>query len=111
MTSRIFGLDKIDENTISNADLMPLPKGLFFVKPDYFDVEDAINPHMLDDEGDLHEIEHEIAVDQWEKLVATYEGIGLESRLFEGKEGCPDMVFCANQSFLYINEKESNGLS
>lgn len=61
-------------------------------RPDYFTVKYAINPWM-DPSTDT---DRDLAVRQWEKLKAVYEGLGHTVSLIDPIEGLPDMVFAAN---------------
>lgn len=83
---------------------MPYARGSFFVKPTFFNVDHAINPHMLDESGKPNQINFDVAQKQWKALVSTYESLGLEIQIFEPLKECPDMVFCANQSLPYLNK-------
>ncbi len=73
------------------------------VSPKYFDVEYAINPHMLDPSGKLQKVDHEKAHKQWQSLREAFESHGLSVRVVDGVAGLPDMVFAANQSFPFYN--------
>ena len=107
MEQRFYGVDKLDSNSIRNSRPMPLPKGVFFVKPDFFDVAHGINPHMLDKNGTPNKVDRDLAYQQWQALVNVYRELGLETKVFEAKSACPDMVFCANQSFPYLDEQSN----
>ena len=102
MTSRLYGIKELNSQTLSLAEAMKFPKSVFFVKPDHFEVVDAINPHMLDDDGELHNVDFELAYEHWQELVEVYAGLGLKTIVLDGLQGCPDMVFCANQTFPYL---------
>lgn len=86
---------------------MPHGKSLFMVKPDGFDVLAAINPHMLDEAGQLQTIDRTRAKEQWLALVSAYEHIGFNPQQFDSSRDCPDMVFCANQSFPFLDRDGS----
>jgi N-dimethylarginine dimethylaminohydrolase len=45
------------------------------------------------------------ALNEWEHLVDGYEELGFKVHQLDGVEGLPDMVFCANQSLPFIDEK------
>lgn len=97
--------------TLRKAKLFPsMAKSdrVMLIHPDYFDVEEAINPHMMDEKGELNHIDKSLALQQWLDLKLTYERIGVETLSLQAEAGCPDMVFCANQSLPYI---DSNGQS
>jgi arginine dihydrolase len=69
------------------------------VRPDHFEVQYAINPHMLNSAGKPHKVDRALAVAQWTELVKTFERLGANVEVLPGASGFPDMVFCANQSF------------
>ena len=98
MGQKLFGLDNLSSETMSSIVSMPYARGSFFVKPTFFNVDHAINPHMLDESGKPNQINFDVAQKQWKALVSTYESLGLEIQIFEPLKECPDMVFCANQS-------------
>lgn len=81
---------------------MPLARELMVVSPDYFDVQEAINPHMLDAKGELNRINLDIARKQWQELGRIYTKLGLKQMVVPGQPGLADMVFCANQSLPFV---------
>lgn len=78
-------------------------RSVFFVKPDAFDLVAAINAHMRDENGELHKVDRDRASQQWKKLVEIYQQLGLKTLVMECRPECPDMVFCANQTFPYLD--------
>ena len=90
----------IDFETIK---AMPMPSDVMMVNPKYFTVEYAINPHMLDESGNIHKVDEELAKSQWQELKSSYEQIGLKVHQVAGVESLPDMVFSANTSFPYLD--------
>lgn len=100
--SRIYtSVDQIDFN-ISDIPAMPVPSRVLMVKPTFFDVEYVINPHMEDHVGSVDKIQ---AQNEWEHLVDGFEELSLDVEILDGAEGLPDMVFCANQSLPFCDEK------
>ncbi|MDD1421230.1 arginine deiminase-related protein [Dolichospermum sp. ST_sed1] len=89
---------------ILNSPLFAKPKGVFFVKPTYFDIITALNVHTLDKNGQINSIDKNKADQQWQTLVNTYKSIGQEISFVEGKKDAQDMVFCANQSFPFLDK-------
>lgn len=79
----------------SDVASMPLPNTALMVHPSAFDVVYSINPHM---DAHIGKVDKALAMQQWEAIKARYESMGLRVPVIEGKEGLPDMVFCANQS-------------
>lgn len=72
---------------------------IFMVDPRGFDVVKAINPHMKNEAGELQRIDHMRAERQWLSLLAAYQRLGFEVTVLRSQPECPDMVFCANQTF------------
>lgn len=91
--------------TADQAKPMPQGRSVFLVKPDGFDLVAALNPHMRDQQGALHKIDKEKARQQWQKLVDVYQQLGMLVTLLECRSEYPDMVFCANQSFPFLDRE------
>ncbi|NRA65623.1 MAG: amidinotransferase [Pseudobacteriovorax sp.] len=87
------------------AEEMILAKKIAMVNPMYFDLKYAINPHMKDDAGNMHSVDRDVALGQWQELKGAYESLGFEVVVWDGEPGFPDMVFCANQSLPYIDQQ------
>ena len=83
---------------------MAWPTRVLMVDPQYFDVEYAINPHMLDENGELNKVDKDLAKKQWTELKNTFEKLKLNVEVLPGQESLPDMVFCANQTFPFMKE-------
>lgn len=81
----------------------PIAKKACFVDPSHFRIDNAINPHMVGQKGDLNVVDHIRAVVEWEALVAAYQALGIETEIWQANPACPDMVFCANQSLPFVN--------
>ena len=86
----------------------PEPRNVLMVSPDYFDVIDIKNVYM---ESQAGKINKERAFRQWEDLHQIY--VNLQKRGFidevsilSGAEGLEDMVFCANQTFPFPNNRK-----
>ena len=78
----------------------PLTRHIWLAKPDYFDIEYVINPHMADQLGMINK---EKAEKQWDDLRTIYLDLGFEVSVVRSVAGFPDLVFVANQSFPGIN--------
>ncbi|QIS07572.1 N-dimethylarginine dimethylaminohydrolase [Nocardia brasiliensis] len=61
-------------------------------RPDHFEVTYCINPWMDPDAP----VDRALALDQWERLRATYQEYGHKIDVVPGVPGLPDMVFAAN---------------
>lgn len=92
----------------SQEELMLWPKKVLMVRPDYFDIEYAINPHMINKKGELKTVDTDKAKKQWEQLKQTFESLKLEVEVLPGVENLPDMVFCANQCFPFRKNGKLN---
>jgi N-dimethylarginine dimethylaminohydrolase len=71
------------------------PGRVLLTEPTHFQIEYIINPHMA---GNIGGVDPSIAIGQWARLRQTYAGLGFETHTLSGREGLPDMVFCANQT-------------
>lgn len=86
---------------------MKWPNHVLMVEPTYFDVEYAINPHMLDKKGALKKVNKSLAHEQWLGLKKTFVELGLKVDVLKGELGLPDMVFTANQTFPFLSGEKS----
>lgn len=91
------------EGENSLAPMGPSGRLIFMVDPQGFDVLKAINPHMQTESGELQRIDRARAERQWLSLVAAYQRLGFEVAVLRSDPRCPDMVFCANQTFPFID--------
>ena len=66
-------------------------------RPDHFEVRYAINPWM----DPTTPVDRQQALDQWQRLVHVYEGLGHSVELVDPLPGHPDMVFAANGGLVY----------
>lgn len=82
-----------------------LPQKVLMVTPTYFDIDNPINTHMFDTNGQPNKINKNKAEDQWKELKEVYEKLNVQVHILNGIENLADMVFCANQSFPYLNHK------
>ena len=65
---------------------------ILMCRPEHFGIEYEINPWM----HVAVQVEHEAAVEQWERLHRLYQDLGVQVRLAPPLAGLPDMVFSAN---------------
>ena len=95
----------VSELSISKESLptMPYAHKVMMVNPTYFNIDTPINAHMLQADGTPHHLDKNKSIEQWQALKKTYENIGLNVFVVEPVNGLPDMVFCANQSFPYLD--------
>ncbi|MBV9575253.1 MAG: amidinotransferase [Gammaproteobacteria bacterium] len=73
---------------------------ILMCRPDYYGIEYAINPWM----NIAKQVNHPLAVKQWESLYHTILACGAQIDLIEPVAGWPDMVFTANAGLYYKNE-------
>lgn len=91
---------------LQTAPKIRLPTNVLMVTPTYFNIDTPINAHMLDEHGKPHQLDKNKALAQWTELKKTYEKLNLKVSILEGVEGLPDMVFCANQSFPFMDKDQ-----
>ena len=71
-------------------------KEVLMCRPLYYSISYTINPWMIPGSENKS-----IAQTQWEKLVATYQKLGIKVSLIDQKEGLPDMVFATDQGIIH----------
>jgi N-dimethylarginine dimethylaminohydrolase len=94
-----------DSLTIKASDYSPqaIGKLIYMMDPNSFEIVDAINPHMKAADGSLNTINKERALKQWHDLKSVYESLGFRIEVLASEPNCPDMVFCANQTFPFLD--------
>lgn len=95
-----FELDALTDKPPSNRILM--------CTPDYFDVTEAINEFMVSRRGDevvLNKVDKSLARTQWNYIKDLYRSLGYRVEIISGPYGLEDAVFCANQSFPFLNRE------
>jgi N-dimethylarginine dimethylaminohydrolase len=65
--------------------------------PDYFGIEYEINPWM----SRQRQADRDLAIEQWESLVAILSQLGVEIQLLDPVHGLPDLVFTANAAIIH----------
>lgn len=93
----------LNNTTIPELDTIqprPVEHAVLMVEPTHYDVLYEINPHMA---GMIGTVDKDLAKMQWTHLTEVYAQIGLELQIMPGVEGLPDMVFCANQTFPFLD--------
>lgn len=70
---------------------------ILMCRPDFFEIEYAINPWMDTD----RKVDRDAAQAQWQSLYDTYIDLGVTVRLVPGVKGLPDMVFTANAGIIW----------
>lgn len=98
----IVHLKATDLPNLKEIPARPPEQGILLVKPTYYDVVYEINPHM---KGNIGNVDTVKAMKQWNALHDIYEELGYEIHVLEGVKDLPDMVFCANQSFPFLDQK------
>ena len=87
---------------------MNWPKNVLMSDPIFFDVEYAINAHMVDNNGNLNSIDKNKACTQWKALRDKFSELGLKVHLVKPVKGQPDMVFTANQTLPFLREGKTH---
>lgn len=83
------------------ADTAPvaLPRHVLMADPAAFTVKEAINPFMLDEDGNLLTVDEELARQQWLKLFQAFQRrAGLNCVALPAQEDMVDLCFTANPS-------------
>lgn len=75
---------------------------IVLAEPTRFAVTRQDNPHTVDADGRLHDVDRKRAHQQWDQLEATYEQIGFDTTIVDAEPGLPDLVFCRNTAFPYL---------
>jgi N-dimethylarginine dimethylaminohydrolase len=86
---------------------MTWPQRVLMVNPRFFEVAYAINPHMRNQAGELNQVDSAKAQKQWQILHDTFQSLDLEVVTLPGQPHLPDMVFCANQTFPFRNNGQT----
>src|SRR5690606_9944404 len=86
------------------------PKSTLMVNPIGFKVSYAINPYMTDKQGKLNAVDENLAYQQWINLKNKFIELGVSVEVVDGNADCPDMVFCANQTFPFIKDGKKSVL-
>ena len=76
---------------------------LLMVEPDYYKIEYAINPFMLDENGKLKQVDGAKAKEQWAALVEVYKSLGVKVHTLKARPELPDMVYAANNALVFFN--------
>lgn len=82
------------------------PRHVLMAYPNGYRIESAINPHMRDENGRLKVVDFAKALQQWEALRTLYASLDLKVHTIEARPEWPDMVFCANQTFPFLDSAE-----
>ncbi len=98
-------LEQLIGNDQLRATNRRFPQKVLMCAPQYFRIEYAINPYMRSPDGGLNVVDMGFARLQWEELRASYIRLGYKVEVIDGQPDFPDMVFCANQSFPFIDER------
>jgi N-dimethylarginine dimethylaminohydrolase len=70
-------------------------KRVLLCRPTHFTVEYVINPHMQP-----YAVDTDLALRQWESLVATLQKLGIKVDVIEQQADVPDMVFATDQGIV-----------
>lgn len=81
---------------MSNTSVARRPR-ILMCPPDHFGIDYEINPWM----SRARQVEHPVAVDQWQSLRTQLEQTGAQIELLPPVKGLPDLVFTANAALIY----------
>ena len=73
-----------------------MKSSVLMCEPKFFSIEYEINPWM----NSANDVNHDIALNQWNNLVQTYNDLGVEVKLIEPNNKVPDLVFTANAGLI-----------
>lgn len=90
---------------VSTLQDRPAPARILMCSPDYFNVTEALNAFMLDNDGHIHKVDTQLAYQQWTNVRFLYEALGYRVATIRGEVGLENMVFAANQSFPFLDMK------
>jgi N-dimethylarginine dimethylaminohydrolase len=76
---------------------MPSTPRILMCPPDHYGIEYEINPWM----SRSRQADREVAIQQWQGLVAMLTQLGVEISLLSPVAGLPDLVFTANAALIY----------
>jgi N-dimethylarginine dimethylaminohydrolase len=83
---------------------LPHPDRVLMADPLDFECAYAINPHMVDERGQLNRVDRELARGQWAALRDAFAASGLRVDVAPPLDRHPDLVFCANPSLPFARE-------
>ncbi len=104
-TSRVYRESADVHFLINEIPNRPEPSEILMCTPQYFDVTQAINAFMKNDQGELHRVDKEKAHEQWTSFRFMIESLSCKVHTLRGEPNLEDMVFAANQSFPFWNFK------
>lgn len=101
-------MSKLKNLNIQNISNRLEPRKVLICPPKFYDIKEAKNVHMNNNIGKINKT---LANTQWNKLHAAYlrlkeKKVIDEVMIIEPLEGLEDMVFCANQTFPWVTEKQ-----
>ena len=75
-------------------------KSVLMAAADFFDVKEAHNNHMRDENGELRKVDKQAAMQEWQQLHDSFANNGLNVEVLPAISGMHDLVFTANPSFI-----------
>src|SRR5687768_10877710 len=76
--------------------MTPTTTQILMCPPDYYGIEYEINPWM----SRSRQADRDLAIEQWEGLVALLTKLGVQVSLLTPAPGLPDLVFTANAALI-----------
>ncbi len=98
--------DRIARALEESAPLPPRER-ILLADPRHYDVTREDNPHTVDEHGRLHPVDDDEARRQWEMLRSSFETHGFRTEVLGAREGLPDLVFCCNTAWPFLDEEGS----
>lgn len=97
--------EAVDQSDLpGSAHLLPSRDRIVMARPDHFEVTRHDNPHTVDDQGRLNEVDPEEARRQWETLRTALDQQGYNVDVLPARRGLPDLVFCCNTAWPFLDE-------
>jgi len=93
--------EQLPSGLLQSCRTMPLPTTMLMCPPENFDVVDVKNPHM---EGNIGNVDKQLARRQWDEVKAGFVSSKAQIELIKPVADCEDMVFCANQTFVGLDQ-------
>lgn len=84
---------------------LPARDRILMADPSHYEVTRPDNPHTVDEHGRLNAVDPDAARDQWGELRSVLEEHGFRVDVLAAKEGLPDLVFCCNTAWAFLDEE------
>lgn len=95
--------ERVAEFELEELGSRPPRQTILLAEPDDYTVTREDNPHTTDEHGQLHEVDPAEARRQWDQLRGVYASLGFDVEIVPAEPGLPDLVFCRNSVFPYLD--------